>query len=69
MSYARLNLMTELRLLSRGKPTHTPVEFIAEWALGHLRPTGMFAPKNDGVRFLEALYRLADTRQSGPPSR
>lgn len=63
MAFIKLNMQTELALLSHGKRTHAPAALIADWALTQVRG-GLPAPpaSNDELRWLNSLYRLEDRR-------
>ncbi len=63
MEYERLDMVRELQLLERGKPTHTPAECIAGWALSRLT-AGVATPKakGDWLPFITKLHALEDPR-------
>ena len=58
MTYQKINILSELRKLAKGKPTKAPVEIIALLAI----PRVQAGIRNLEVEELERLYSLEDTR-------
>lgn len=58
MTYQRINVLTELRKLAKGKPTKAPAAVIASCAIG-LVQAGL---RDRDAEELERLFALPDTR-------
>jgi hypothetical protein len=67
MTFRRIDVLKELKRLAAGKPTNISPDRIAGFAVELLkaRTAGPVPTRahNDGLRFLDQLYALPDTRR------
>lgn len=64
MSYAKINMVQQLRRAARREPISTPLDVLAALVLAELttKEDRSARRRDDSVRFLDRLYRLEDPR-------
>lgn len=58
MTYKKVDMLKDLQDLAAGKPTQSPTELLAAWAVSRVQA----GVRDRELDELERLYRLEDTR-------